>query len=293
MADDNVQHGIDDNPSGDAGKGAVLGGLGGAAVGAMAGGPVGAVVGAIAGAIASGAGVAAVDAVDNDNTVSGIGGDNASHTRDINTSNEYSTTLPPHINDQDNNYVGSTSHAEVPVANYNQINDNVEVNHDVDNDLNRNTVGAGVGGVGVGANQVGTTNTVNEDHLRVPIVEEELNVEKHRQQAGEVRVHKEVVSEQVNIPVELEREEVVVTRHAVNRDLRPGEENIGEEVLRVPVTEETVSVSKQAHVVEEVEIGKQTVTEHQTVSDTVRREVVDVDDSTVNTNRNDINRNKR
>lgn len=79
--DDNVQHGLDDNPSGDAGKGAALGGLGGAAVGAAAGslvGPagtlVGAAIGAISGAVASGAAVAAVDAVDNDNTVSGIGG---------------------------------------------------------------------------------------------------------------------------------------------------------------------------------------------------------------------------
>lgn len=73
MADDNIQHGIDDNPSGDAEKGAVLGGVGGAIVGALAGGPVGAVIGAIAGAAGSGAGVAAVDRVDNDNTVSGLG----------------------------------------------------------------------------------------------------------------------------------------------------------------------------------------------------------------------------
>lgn len=87
MADDNIQHGIDDNPTGDAEKGAALGGLGGAAVGAAAGsavGPVGTVVGAVAGglagAAASGAGVAAVDTVDNDNTVTGVG-DGA--TRDV------------------------------------------------------------------------------------------------------------------------------------------------------------------------------------------------------------------
>lgn len=78
--DDNVQHGIDDDPTGDAEKGAKLGGVGGAVTGAVAGamaGPVGAVAGAIiggvAGAIGSGAAVAAVDRVDNDNTVSGIG----------------------------------------------------------------------------------------------------------------------------------------------------------------------------------------------------------------------------
>jgi outer membrane lipoprotein SlyB len=73
MADDNVQHGIDDNPRNDAEKGAALGGVGGAVVGGLAGGPVGAVVGAVAGAVTSGAGVAAVDRVDNDNTVTGVG----------------------------------------------------------------------------------------------------------------------------------------------------------------------------------------------------------------------------
>lgn len=80
MADDNIQHGIDDDPKNDAEKGAALGGLGGAAVGAVAGaaaGPLGAVVGAVAGGLAgagaSGAAVGAIDQVDNDNTVSGLG----------------------------------------------------------------------------------------------------------------------------------------------------------------------------------------------------------------------------
>ena len=78
--EDGVQHGIDDSPSGDAEKGATLGGIGGALTGLAAGslaGPIGAVAGAViggvAGAVASGAAVAAIDRVDNDNTVSGIG----------------------------------------------------------------------------------------------------------------------------------------------------------------------------------------------------------------------------
>ena len=114
--DDNVQHGVDDNPSGDPGKGAALGGLGGAAVGAAAGsmvGPagtlVGAAIGAISGAIASGAAVAAVDAVDNDNTVSGIGsgatGDaNATnHTIDVNTAGVSTTHGTPHMSNTNQN----------------------------------------------------------------------------------------------------------------------------------------------------------------------------------------------
>ena len=77
---DNIQHGIDNDPNNDAEKGATLGGIGGAVTGAIAGaaaGPVGAVIGAVIGGVSgaglSGAAVAAVDRVDNDNTISGVG----------------------------------------------------------------------------------------------------------------------------------------------------------------------------------------------------------------------------
>ena len=83
MAEDKnapIQHGIDNDPNNDTQKGAVLGGAGGAVTGAIAGsaaGPVGtvagAVIGGIAGAAASGAAVNAVDRVDNDDTVTGLG----------------------------------------------------------------------------------------------------------------------------------------------------------------------------------------------------------------------------
>ena len=93
--DDNIQHGIDDNPNHDAEKGAAIGGVGSAVVGAIAGsavGPVGTLIGAavggVAGAVASGLGVAAVDTVDNDDTVTGLG-DGA--TPDVNNASRYDT----------------------------------------------------------------------------------------------------------------------------------------------------------------------------------------------------------
>lgn len=80
VTDNEIQHGIDDNPVGDGEKGAKLGGAGGAIAGGVAGsmlGPIGAVAGAVAGGVAgalgSGAAVAAVDRHDNDNKVSGVG----------------------------------------------------------------------------------------------------------------------------------------------------------------------------------------------------------------------------
>ena len=78
--DDNIQHGIDDDAHNDPAKGAAIGGIGGAVTGAVAGsavGPVGTVVGAViggvAGAVASGAAVAAIDQMDNDDTITGVG----------------------------------------------------------------------------------------------------------------------------------------------------------------------------------------------------------------------------
>ena len=80
LTNDPVQHGIDNNPHDDAEKAAQLGAMGGAVVGAAAGsltGPVGVVVGAVVGGVigaaASGAAVHAIDEMDNDNNVTGLG----------------------------------------------------------------------------------------------------------------------------------------------------------------------------------------------------------------------------
>lgn len=274
MADDNVQHGIDDNPHGDAGKGAGLGAVGGAVVGLLAGGPVGAVVGAVAGGLASGAAVAAVDTVDNDNTVSGVG-DGA--TGDVNTTGNYGTgtgasTMAMNTSGNDLPDIQTTG-----VASGSNLPDIQTTGETPRMDTTTTNVAA-------------TTNTTDAGVMRVPVMEEQINVEKGMQQAGEVQVTKQIVEEQVNVPVTLQREEVVVTRHAVDRDLQPGETaNMieGGETIRVPLMEETVSVTKTARVAEEIEIQKQKVAEQQTVSDTVRREEVNISQPTDTTTRTD------
>ncbi len=101
---------------------------------------------------------------------------------------------------------------------------------------------------------------------------EQLNVTKDRVQAGEVNLHKEVVTEQKTINVPVTHEEVVIERHAVTGgqiDNTP----IGEgETIRIPVSEEQVNVTKNTVVTGEVAIGKRAVQETQQVTDTVRHE---------------------
>ncbi len=120
----------------------------------------------------------------------------------------------------------------------------------------------------------------NQNEMRVPVMEEQLNVEKRQAQQGEVQIHKTVTQEQVNVPVELRREAVQVQEVDVpNRPVAPGEAAFQEGTIRVPVRGEEAVVNKQAVVTGEVAINKTVTAEQQTVSDSVRREEVRVDRS--------------
>ena len=107
---------------------------------------------------------------------------------------------------------------------------------------------------------------------RLQLREEQIEVEKERVQAGEVRLRKEVVTEQRNIEVPVTREEVVIERHAAAGDeLVEGGVGDGEEI-RIPLMEEEVRVEKTPIVREEVSIRKRQVQATEHVSETVRRE---------------------
>lgn len=120
-----------------------------------------------------------------------------------------------------------------------------------------------------------TTSTTGE--TRIPIVEEQLAVGKRAVQSGGVRIFKRVRETPVNESVTLRQEHVHVERHAVNQpateaDLAAFKE--GSVELR-EMSEEAV-VGKSARVVEEVVIGKDVTQEKQTITDTVRRTEVEV-----------------
>jgi uncharacterized protein (TIGR02271 family) len=126
-----------------------------------------------------------------------------------------------------------------------------------------------------------TGSVAAEGEIRVPVVEERLQVGKQAVELGEVQVHKTVETEQVNVPVELAREEVHVERVDVaDRPVAAGEvaDAFKEGTIRVPVRGEEAVVAKQAVVTGEVVIDRYRTVEQRTVSDTVRREHVEVDE---------------
>ncbi len=130
----------------------------------------------------------------------------------------------------------------------------------------------------VTATTAATTKTAaNTDTIEVPLTEEQLKVGKRTVDAGQVRLRKIVRTEIVNQPVEIRHEDVVVERVSADQ-VRAGAANTDfkEEVIDVPLTREEVVVQKDAKVTGAVRLHKAAEAETQNVSETVRKEDVEV-----------------
>ncbi len=113
----------------------------------------------------------------------------------------------------------------------------------------------------------------------IPIIEEQLQVGKREVQGGGVRVRSRVIEKPVEETVRLREEHVVVNRRPVDRAVTDADmSSFKEGDIEITERSEQAVVSKQARVVEEVEVGKQVSEREQVVSDTVRRTDVDVEE---------------
>jgi uncharacterized protein (TIGR02271 family) len=123
------------------------------------------------------------------------------------------------------------------------------------------------------------TATATGEEIRIPVMEEELTATVREQEAGAVRIEKDVIAEERTLDVPVTEERVRVERRVVDRAATAADAGAFEEtVIDVPLRRETVDVQKQARVAEEVVVGKEAVQHTERVSDTVRKEEVFVDE---------------
>jgi len=112
--------------------------------------------------------------------------------------------------------------------------------------------------------------------------EEELRVGTTERESGRVRLKKYVVEDEVTQTVPVRREEVRVEREPItdaNRDDALDGPAISEEEHEVVLHAEEPVAEKRAVPQERVRLNKDVQTEEREVSDTVRKERIDVDDS--------------
>ena len=110
--------------------------------------------------------------------------------------------------------------------------------------------------------------------------EERLQVGTQTREAGRARLRKYVVTENVTQTVPVSHEEVRIEREPIT-DANIGDAtsgpSISEEEHEVVLHEERPVVAKETVPVERVRLGKETVTEQETVSEDVRKEQIDTD----------------
>ena len=95
---------------------------------------------------------------------------------------------------------------------------------------------------------------------------EVLRVRKETVSSGDVRVRKEAVTEMETVQVPVTREHLVVERS------HGGGQGGAEDAIRIPLSEERVHIDKETVLREEYKVGKREVNQKETMSDTIRRE---------------------
>jgi uncharacterized protein (TIGR02271 family) len=141
---------------------------------------------------------------------------------------------------------------------------------------------------GVATGTVGTTDTVGTtgtadttrhttDEAAVTLSEERLNVDKQSQEVGRARLRKYVTTDTETVTVPVKKEQLVVERNPVSETRSGGTISEGGDVEEITLREERAVVGKETVDVEEVRVGKETVTEQERVSEQVRKEHVEVE----------------
>jgi uncharacterized protein (TIGR02271 family) len=115
---------------------------------------------------------------------------------------------------------------------------------------------------------------------QLQLLGEVLRVHKDRVNLGEVRLRKEVITETQTVEVPVTREELVLERVAADGNTSVSGKIGDNAEIRIPLSEERVSIDKSTVVREQVVAGKRAVENVKSLTDDVRHEELIVEDET-------------
>jgi len=112
----------------------------------------------------------------------------------------------------------------------------------------------------------------------IPVIEEQVQVQKRTIETGKVRIKKKVQEHQESVDIPLLAEEVEIRHVAVGRNVDgPVSARYEGDTLIIPLLEEVIVVQKQLRIKEEVHVTKKQTERHQVEQVTLRREEVSVE----------------
>ena len=186
---------------------------------------------------------------------------------------------------------GGIVHAEVPDHLMGQVSDVLEAGGAVDLDARGAewraagwtaapaAMGTTAGATTTGATAAATGRVGGEEVILV--VEERLTVGKREVERGRVRIRSYTVETPVQESVTLRNERVSIERRAVDLPLSAADDAFRERTIEAVEHDEEAVVAKEARVREELVIRKDVEQRTETVSDTVRRTEVEIEDGRV------------
>jgi uncharacterized protein (TIGR02271 family) len=120
-----------------------------------------------------------------------------------------------------------------------------------------------------------------KDEIRIPLMQEELGVEKVTRDAGHVRIHKAVRTEEKHVTVPVTREDVTIEHVAPSGSANLAEREMAfkEENFDVPLHEEDVRVTKRSTLREEVVVRTVAQSIEKDAAATLRFEEAEVEDT--------------
>ena len=141
------------------------------------------------------------------------------------------------------------------------------------------TLGADAPQASLGAAGSSTTRSLdsNEDDV-IPVVDERLVVGKRDVNLGRVRVRSYVREEGVSANVDLHDERVTIERRPVDRALSDADTAFQDRTIEAEEHAEEAVVGKEARVTEEIALRKEGSDRQETISDTVRKTEVEIED---------------
>lgn len=250
------------------GVGAAGAGAAGAAIGGLVGGPVGAVIGATVGAVSGGlAGKQAAEAID-PTVEDEYWRHNHATQPYVEKGRKYEDYQPAYRT----GYESYARHADTNKT-YEQVEPELKSEYEKN-----------YGGTGLAWEKAkpATRDAWNRAGANIKLYEERLVTGKQRAKTGEVTIGKRVETETATVSVPVEKERVVIER--INpadsgKVVSASEANFaGEEVARVEIYEEKAEFRKEAFLREEVNVRKEVAKSTVEAEETLRREVLDVND---------------
>jgi uncharacterized protein (TIGR02271 family) len=195
--------------------------------------------------------------------------------------------------DQVNTYSGVANRSGSVVTVHVQSSDEAERAADILDDYGAVDVNERASQYGynstTGTSSLRSDNTTNEGASSIPIIEENLQVDKGRVQTGGARIRSRIIEKPVEENLRLREEHVRVERTTVDRPATEADfQNFKEGTIEMVETTEVPLVSKEARVVEEISLNKDVEEREETIRDTVRSTEVDIE----NLDKDDVNRNR-